>query len=89
MRGLKRVLTVTALATPLVFGCVGLASAQGGGGANLGADQFISAENGAGVTSDNSADTGGAVQHADFGIWSDDTGVSGGSAGTDAAFGNG
>ncbi|GGR08804.1 hypothetical protein [Kitasatospora griseola] len=40
------------------------------------------------MTGGNSADTGGAVQRADFGIWSDDTGVSGGSAGADAAFGN-
>ncbi|MGW4380791.1 hypothetical protein [Kitasatospora sp. NPDC004531] len=86
MRGLKRALTVGALAVPLALGG-GLASAQQDPSANFGADQFVSGGAGAGANDDNSAVGGEAVQHADFGVWADNSGVSSGSADSAADFG--
>ncbi|MFE4977898.1 hypothetical protein ACFRAR_38070 [Kitasatospora sp. NPDC056651] len=89
MRALKRVLAASAIAVPLVIGCAGLASAQEGLDANFGAGQFVANQNGAGAASANSVLNSDGVQHTDFWIWSDDTGVSGAFTGSGATWQNG
>ncbi|PJN29279.1 hypothetical protein [Kitasatospora sp. CB02891] len=89
MRAVKRALAVTALAAPLVIGCAGLASAQEGLDANFGEGQFVADQNGSGVADANSAVGADGLQHTDFWIWSDDTGISGAFAGSGATWQNG
>ncbi|WP_316527203.1 hypothetical protein [Kitasatospora brasiliensis] len=89
MRAFQRVLAVSALAAPLVIGCAGLASAQEGLDANYGAGQFVADQNGAGVADTNSVVTSDGVQHTNFFIWSDDTGVTGAFTGAGATWQNG
>ncbi|MEV7599224.1 hypothetical protein AB0O91_17765 [Kitasatospora sp. NPDC089797] len=89
MRTIQRVLAVGALAAPLVLGCAGLASAQGGLEANYGAGQFLADENGTGVAGTSSSVTPDGAQHTDFYVWSDDTGVTGAFTGAGATWQNG
>ncbi|MFJ4187210.1 hypothetical protein [Kitasatospora sp. NPDC089509] len=89
MRTIQRVLAVGALAAPLVLGCAGLASAQEGFDANYGQGQFLADENGAGVAGTQSSVSSDGVQHTDFFVWSDDTGVTGAFTGSGATWQNG
>ncbi|MFE7526624.1 hypothetical protein ACFU7Y_12945 [Kitasatospora sp. NPDC057542] len=86
MRAVKRVLAVGALTAPLVIGCAGLASAQEGLDANFGKGQFVANQNGAGVADVNSVVSPDGVQHTDFWIWADDSGVSGAFSGSGATW---
>ncbi|MGW3183659.1 hypothetical protein ACWDD9_30735 [Kitasatospora sp. NPDC001119] len=86
MRALKRVLAASALTVPLVIGAAGLASAQEGLDANFGKGQFVVNQNGAGVADTNSTVNSDGLQHTDFWIWSDDTGVSGAFTGSGATW---
>ncbi|MFE4393572.1 MULTISPECIES: hypothetical protein [Streptomycetaceae] len=89
MRTLKRVLAVSALTVPLVIGAAGLASAQEGLDASWGQGQFIANQNGAGVAGAESSVSPDGVSHADFWVWSDDTGVSGAFTGSGATWNQG
>ncbi|MFD8478451.1 hypothetical protein [Kitasatospora sp. NPDC059673] len=84
MRALKRVLAVTAFAAPLALGCAGFASAQDSVAAHFSEDQFAANQNGAGETEESSVVSPYGVYHTDFGVWADDTGVSGGFSDADA-----
>ncbi|MFJ6777395.1 hypothetical protein ACIQOV_41665 [Kitasatospora sp. NPDC091257] len=86
MRALKRVLAVSALTVPLVIGAAGLASAQEGLDATWGSGQFIVNQHGAGVADANSVVNSDGVQHTDFWIWADDSGVSGAFTGSGATW---
>ncbi|MFB7122350.1 hypothetical protein [Kitasatospora sp. NPDC056273] len=86
MRALKRVLAASALTVPLVIGAAGIASAQEGLDANFGKGQFVVNQNGAGVADTNSTVNSDGLQHTDFWIWSDDTGVSGAFTGSGATW---
>ncbi|MFF4925946.1 hypothetical protein DR950_31785 [Kitasatospora xanthocidica] len=89
MRVLKRVLAVSALTVPLVIGAAGLASAHGGVDAAWGQGFFTAGPDGAGVAGAESSVSPEGVSHADFGIWSDDEGVTGGFTGSGATLVNG
>ncbi|MFF4925947.1 hypothetical protein ACFY4B_35695 [Kitasatospora sp. NPDC001261] len=89
MRALKRVLAASALTVPLVIGAAGLASAQEGLDASWGKGQFIANENGAGIAGAESSVSPEGVSHADFWVWSDDTGVSGAFTGSGATWNQG
>ncbi|MFG2695893.1 hypothetical protein [Kitasatospora sp. NPDC048407] len=86
MRALKRVLAVSALAAPLVVGCAGLASAQEDLSANFDQGQFAANQSGAGEAATTSVVSPYGVQHTDFMIWADDSGVSGGFNGAGASY---
>ncbi|MFJ9691836.1 hypothetical protein [Kitasatospora sp. NPDC101183] len=89
MRTVRRTLAVSALTLPLVIGCAGLASATEGLDANWGQGFFTAGPDGSGVAGAESSVSPGGVSHADFGIWSDDSGVTGGFTGSGAAWTNG
>ncbi|MFJ5924565.1 hypothetical protein ACIQF6_18400 [Kitasatospora sp. NPDC092948] len=89
MRALKRALAVSALAAPLVLGCAGLAAAQEGLDASWGKGQFVANGDGSGLGDASSTVSSDGVSHADFFVWSDDTGVSGSFTGAGATWQNG
>ncbi|MGW1412254.1 hypothetical protein [Streptomyces sp. NPDC002403] len=89
MRTFTRALAVGTLAVPVLIGCAGLASADEGLDANFGKGQFIANQNGAGVADTNSVVSPDGVQHTDFWIWADDSGVSGAFTGSGATWNNG
>ncbi|MFE7635981.1 MULTISPECIES: hypothetical protein [unclassified Kitasatospora] len=71
------------------IGTAGIASAQEGLDANFGKGQFVVNQNGAGVADTNSTVNSDGLQHTDFWIWSDDTGVSGAFTGSGATWNQG
>ncbi|MFD7529894.1 MULTISPECIES: hypothetical protein [unclassified Streptomyces] len=89
MRTFTRALAVGTLAVPVLIGCAGLASADEGLDADWGKGQFIANQNGAGVADANSTVSPDGVQHTDFWIWADDSGVSGSFTGSGATWNNG
>ncbi|MFB6814442.1 hypothetical protein ACFCV8_07845 [Streptomyces sp. NPDC056347] len=84
-----RALAVGALAVPVLIGCAGLASADEGLDANWGNGQFVANQNGAGLAGADSSVSADGIQHSDFWVWSDDSGVSGSFTGSGATWNNG
>ncbi|MGX4734729.1 hypothetical protein ACI1MP_01940 [Kitasatospora griseola] len=77
MRGIKRVLAVTALAAPLAIGCAGLASAHEGPEAHFEKGQFVANEEGAGEANVFSKVDEGGVEHGAGWVFAGDEGVEG------------
>ncbi|MEU9318276.1 hypothetical protein [Streptomyces sp. NPDC048295] len=85
---IQTALAALTLATVGLLGAAGIAAAQDGPDASWGKGQFIANENGAGVAGGQSSVSPDGVSHADFWIWSDDTGVSGSFTGSGATWNN-
>ncbi|GAB2891963.1 hypothetical protein [Streptomyces mayteni] len=83
---IRTTIAALALAAAGLLGAAGTATAQEGFDAGFGQGQFVVNENGAGVAGTESSASSDGVQHTDFWIWSDDTGVSGSFTGSGATW---